>query len=303
MTSGGLFPTMSDKVSRAILLSTFFGTLLIWIGIQITLFLLADKFSIGRMTPTPDAAMILDLPSPSQNEIESVKEILKQRFIYLGKGSQCYAFQSQDGLYVLKFVRYDRLRSPFPYFLSGYKAEIRKKRQEALRESLQLAYISLKEESGLIHIHQDAAAPFQQTLLLIDKIGRNYRISCDTYGFILQKKAEPLYATLLTLKEKNQHTLASNYVKELFSLFEKRFQKGIEDLDPEIHKNSGFCDGKAMYIDIGQFKKNECAIDAEFQKRETIKMIRKLRLWSENNYSLLVEVIDRECRSDPGKQP
>ena len=48
----------------------------------------------------------------SPEDLTQAKEALNQPYAYLGHGFQCYAFQSQDGKYVLKFFRHQRLRLP-----------------------------------------------------------------------------------------------------------------------------------------------------------------------------------------------
>jgi hypothetical protein len=273
----------------------FFVLLILGIAIPVESFLRADKFSISRMKPSAEIALTIELPLPSDLQIQEIQEILKQPFSYLAKGSQSYAFQSQDNRYVLKFIRYDRLRPSILDILNKTKQRIRKNRRDILQESLYLAYTRLKEETGLIYIHLNPHLSLNQKIHLTDKIGRRYLIDSDTYGFTLQKKAEPLYAALLRLKENNQHALATHYVHELFSLFAKRFEKGIVDQDPAIHKNSGFCEGKAIYIDIGQFKRK--TLNADAQQQEISKMVRRFYEWSQENYSGLVEVIDKELRS------
>ena len=53
-----------------------------------------------------------ELPTTS-DDVHNARNILKEHtFHYLGHGFQCYAFESDDGLYVLKFFRYQRLRQP-----------------------------------------------------------------------------------------------------------------------------------------------------------------------------------------------
>lgn len=46
-----------------------------------------------------------DMLSLSNLEKERVNQILAQKFSYLGKGCQSYVFLSEDGEYVLKFVK------------------------------------------------------------------------------------------------------------------------------------------------------------------------------------------------------
>jgi len=46
----------------------------------------------------------------SDQEHQELAQILNQKFSYIGKGAQCYAFVSDDQLYVLKFFKFKHLK-------------------------------------------------------------------------------------------------------------------------------------------------------------------------------------------------
>ena len=99
-----------------------------------------DGFSIQR-TAFPLA--------PIQESLvdEETRAALQQTYDYLGRGHQCYAFQSADGRYVLKLPRADRYRLPFWLktctfpFLDSYREALQKDKQsrkEFLLNSFQI---------------------------------------------------------------------------------------------------------------------------------------------------------------------
>ena len=83
---------------------------------------------------------------------EEIQPILSQPFSYLGKGSQCYVFESQDGNYVLKFFRHRRYQPPkwITLFAPHNYLERKRERREELFQSCFLAQEELRESSGLI---------------------------------------------------------------------------------------------------------------------------------------------------------
>src|SRR5690349_15990834 len=91
---------------------------------------LTHGFRIGKLH--------LDFPYQPQWEIAcdpAIERILRQPFTFLGKGSQSYVFESQDGQTVVKLFRFDR-----PDAIQ-------------LFDACKLAYDSLRDETGLLYIH------------------------------------------------------------------------------------------------------------------------------------------------------
>lgn len=158
-------------------------------------FRLTDDFRLANIT--------YEQPPRPEWDVTPEKElkiILQQPFTYIGKGSQSYAFASEDGHYVLKFFKYKHLRphwlvdalSPLPYFNAYRQKQIKRKQRklEHLFAGYHLAWSSLRDESGLIFIHLNQTQGLYPTATLYDKIGLKRSVPLDSVVFIVQKKAQ-----------------------------------------------------------------------------------------------------------------
>ena len=67
-------------------------------------------FTIGNITSDFTHRKEWEIDPISNDEKNQLKKIFSQKFRYLGKGCQSYVFASDDGAYVLKFVKYQRFR-------------------------------------------------------------------------------------------------------------------------------------------------------------------------------------------------
>lgn len=195
---------------------------------------------------------------------EDQRAILSQRFYYMTKGAQSYVFVSEDGKFVLKFLRQPHLailklwhRWPLP-FRSLIKEKIEKKELEMAKDiqSIQLAFHNLKEETGLVFIHLGASGD-QLPIKIMDKLHIEHRLNAGAVAFIVQKKAVTAKQQFQKWFQHHQVEEARDGLKQLFSLIKSRRSKQIVDLDPNLIKNFGFVEGKAIQIDTGRFFKDE----------------------------------------------
>jgi hypothetical protein len=95
--------------------------------------------------------------------VSTIEELLNQKFYYLGKGSQCYVFESEDRKTVLKFFKHNRYRIPkisnlilYPQFLAALcqkQKEDKEKKRDALFQSCTIAFEELRDDSNLIYLH------------------------------------------------------------------------------------------------------------------------------------------------------
>lgn len=243
---------------------------------------LSDGFRLSKIAAA--------LPASDHALPVTVRDQLSQKFFYLGKGSQFYVFESEDGQCVLKFFRMNRYRPfhfpsqwPLPSFLKTIQQIRLNEKERKLRklfQSCQLAEEKLKEESGLMYLHLEETRSLKTEAILHDRLGRPFAVEMDIYPFLLQKKAEPALPYLARLIDEGKEKDAESAMNNLFALLVRRCQIGIQDGDPEIYKNAGFLkDGKALFIDIGQFEENLSLQAASVQNKEIEKTTRKLRQW------------------------
>jgi len=167
--------------------------------------------------------------------------ILNQSFRYLAKGAQCYVFISEDGQYVLKF---------FNQVL--YK---RKGQEERNKDFLSytIAYDHFREETGLVYLHLAPEQTPLKKITLIDRLNIAHDIELGSLEFLLQKRAHLAVSSITTAMIAHKEDDAKKVLNALFDLTRKRLEKGILDRDPNITKNLGILEDKALQIDVGRF--------------------------------------------------
>lgn len=244
-----------------------------------------DKIHAGR------AASI----SHTVSEQARVRKILNQPFTYLGKGAQCYVFESQDKNYVVKFFRAAesdpmRLFSHLPF--NSIKEKIAAREQKRMRDfaSYELAYANLKEETGLVFVHLDTSSDLKKEILLVDKLNIQHKIASDRYAFVLQKRADLVKTAVKSWIEQGEEKKAKDALANLVHLLSLRAKKGIYDADPNLTKNFGFVGSQPIQIDCGGFSTDKKGLPLHFVKGG------ELSYWLKDNYSALSSAFEEELK-------
>lgn len=225
---------------------------------------------------------------------EALNDILSNSFRYLAKGSQSYAFVSEDNKYVLKFFRHNRWRlSPFSKGLARlfvFQKKLRaweKKKNEVLHDTFASCLVSFHtffEETAMIALHLNNTEHLPHKLILYDKLGRKHQIDPNQFTFAVQKKVEMTSDVLEKFRRNNQLSEAKNAISALIDFSTQRFEKGYLDKDPHLIRNFGFLDGKAIEIDIGGFYQDPKKDAYYFHHNEIEKIKHKLLPYLEKNY-------------------
>jgi len=238
-------------------------------------------------------------------EIAKVNHLLDQPFSYLGRGFQCYAFISADGNYVLKFVRYQRLRPPeiFDWLpqiewvkkMKQEKQELHDKRKNYIFTSFKLAYECVPHETALLYVHLNKTKGLHKRVCIRDRVGTTYEIPIDRYEFVLQQKAFLIKPTIEQLMREGKVDEAKKRIGQIFQLLTSCAKKGVLDTDGAlIRKNNlGFLDDRAIYIDAGKL-----ALKSKIKRKKVfvkdLKRLRPFEKWLEEHYPSLVPSFDRQ---------
>jgi hypothetical protein len=230
------------------------------------------------------------------------KELLQQPFRYLGKGKQSYAFVSADGQYVLKLFnnRYQQKiafyhfleKCPFLNNWAQMQLTYFSYKLHKTFTSYLIAYQELKEETGLVAIHLLPTDSLQVDLTIIDKIGISHKLPSDQTAFLIQKKADLVYPTLLALKKQGDLKAAKEHLLSLLLLLQSKYKKGIFDNDPLIRTNFGFLKGQAIQIDVGPFSFEPAICDPSLYLPEILRITSSLKKWLEINYPVLLPFLE-----------
>jgi len=254
-----------------------------------------DGFSIGRITSsfsTNNPAW--EIPATNA-QIERANAILKQPFYYLSHGFQCYAFISQDGGYVLKFPRQQRLGPPrlFTYLpdISFIKRKReaktlkRQKRADELFQSLKIAFLEIPHETGVIFAHVNKTRNQHPKISITDKTGATYEITLDDREFVLQRKAKHVKSTFYKLMRVKNVAKAKERIDQIFQLLTACAKKGVLDMDGALisKNNIGFLEDRAIYIDAGRLAHTNSIKTKEKFTRD-LKRLRTLHKWFMQQY-------------------
>lgn len=273
---------------RPLLLSAILS-LFILIGGFILYVELRDDFSLANISPEKADHLGWALPSQPVQPPQDLDLFLNRSYSYLGKGHQSYAFISDDGKYVLKFIKFTYLKpSRWPSWLPPYKKQSRKGQLKRLQRVLigyDLAFKKDQENTGVSYIHFQKTDYLNKKIQVIDKYGFSHTIDLDQVYFILQKKASVTRDLLKFLLKNQRLPLAKQRIRQILDLYVSEYKKGLYDTDHNVMSNTGFIDGHPIRLDVGRLK-----FDPEMQKPEFFKAdlekisSQRLRKWIKKNF-------------------
>lgn len=239
----------------------------------------------------------------TQNIDPEIVKILDQKFIYLDQGCQTYVFQSQDGQYVIKFIRYSKYELPFwmnclCFFEKGKAYQQRRLafRQSKFHHSLRSYEIAgdfMKEETGVVFSHLQPTKCFIKNLQIKDRLGRKFLIDLDQSGFLLQKKVIPLRMKFLEYKKQKDFTKAKELTVSFLKTVQEMAKKKIVNCDYNCVKNSGVLENRIIFLDVGSFfwakdKGNPSLKDQMFI------FTKHFRKWAIKEYPELLDFFEEE---------
>lgn len=234
---------------------------------------------------------------------ENLNDIFSQKFTYLGRGNESYAFVSEDQKTVLKFINMEHLTPrkwvaylPFP-FLHDYRVRKFDRREKRLKETFgtcRMAYEELKNETGLIFIHLNKTKTLNKTLTIVDKKGKEHAVDLDSAVFIVQEKAELFYARIKKFIQEGKSADVPRAVQSFLNFIELRCQKGYFDEDKGITSNYGFIGDRIIQIDIGRLRKKESHEDQV--ERARLKIYSAIKRHHPEVFSAFLEPVEARCR-------
>lgn len=189
---------------------------------------------------------------------------LAQKYRFLGRGRQCFAFESEDGKYVVKLPRTDIYQipawlrfSPFENLKKQY-AKQRGEQERFILQSFRIAYEELHEQTGTLALHiGHTGSKTGKRISLIDRLGCSFHLPVETTTFVLQTKHPILMKAFLAAREKGERHEAERILSAFIDIVVDRGKRGIWNRDESFLRNYGFDGEKAFQIDIGSFYHKE----------------------------------------------
>ncbi len=266
-------------------------TFVVLILARIVFYSMTDGFSLKRIQ-FPKIAYTPSNP-PNQTELSLLQDAFKQPYFYLAKGSQAYAFESEDKQYILKLFKCHHWNDgswaenlPLPERLQNWLNSLVKRRRDKIantRNSFRIVKDKLTSECGVFYIQDTPAQSYDLTVTIIDRAGRRHLINPYELGFALQKKATLVFPTLESWAKSQELDKIKNSIESMIALMYRRCQKGIYDSDPDIHKNAGLLGERAIFIDIGSFHEKEQIRQSSSTIYDIQKSLKSLIPWVQKN--------------------
>lgn len=255
---------------------------------------LTDDFRLYNMTYQLPFDAPWEVPLLTDNEHAEIAQILNQKFTYIGKGAQCYAFVSDDQNYVLKFFKFKHLKPnlfvdlipPFGPFNIYKQACIERKKRKLIGvfNGYDLAFRENRKGSELIYLHLVPTNHLKLQATVIDKIGMERKIDLDDVVFLLQKKGETLRTRLNHLLKQGRLQEAEQTMSAIISMYISEYQKGIFDHDHGVLHNTGFIGDQPFHLDVGKLNKDIRMREVDFYKKDLEHVVWKMDVWIKRSY-------------------
>ena len=263
---------MTDRIFK----SKFFWILVVAFGIVGGSYKIYQHKTLGfslakissRFTYNPAWA----IQEPKGEELDRLKNLFNQKYTYLASGSQSYAFASADGKYVIKFFRMKHLT---PRISDLWRPERRAHQKENLLSIFgahKLAFEELREETGLVYIHLNKTDHLKTILPAVDKWGRTHRINLDCTEFVMQERAELIFARLKKLDRKG----VEKSIEAVLQLVRLQCDRGIVDHDKAVRNNYGFVGDRPIHLDVGRLYRAD-------KPQEVERIGARIQVWLEEN--------------------
>lgn len=270
------------------------AVILALLGLSRLYFRLTDDFRLANITYEMPFHQEWEISPMDSAQQEQWNEILNQKFYYVGKGAQSYAFKSADDKYILKFFKFKHLKPsmwvdllpPIGLFQTYKEKQIERKNRllNSVFDGYRLAYEVHAEEAGLLYIHLNKSHDLNKTVTVVDKIGLEKTINLDEVPFILQEKAKTTRQVMTELMQKDDISNAEKRIKQIFDLYLLEYEKGIYDRDHGVMHNTGFVGEKPIHLDVGKLTKDDRMKEKEYFKPDLLRIESKFNVWFKNNY-------------------
>lgn len=283
---------------------------IICLGLARFHYVLNDGFTISNISSKSSDLLTLNIRDLSSSEMHDFNEAVHQDYTYLGKGCQSYVFVSQDGNYVIKFIKHQSFRSKpwvnaFSFIPSVEKFRVQKANEkriklETLLWSWKTAFENLPQETAIVYVHINHIPDLEKMITLYDKLGFKHKIDLGEMDFLIQKRATLLCPTIAQLMTSENDSKAKDLIDQLVSMLLDENQRGYIDNDHALMQNTGVLNGNPIHIDVGQLVFNEKIKDPSVHQQELYNKIYHFYKWLEVNYAELALHLEKRLTAAIG---
>ncbi len=267
----------------------FILVVLISYGLGRLYFYTTAGFTLGNIHSDLKHHIQWDTREPTEEETLKFQESIGQPYYYLGKGCQSYVFLSQDGKYVVKFFKFQRVRPQnwinfftFIPSVKEYQNDKIKEKEKKLNNlflSCKVAFDDLKNETGIVYVHLNKTDHLHHLLTVYDKLGLKHQLDLDRLEFVVQQRANMFADTIDDLMLDGQVEQAKLLIDRLLIMVLSEYHNGYADNDHALMQNTGVLNGNPIHIDVGQLIYNETVCDPAVYHQELLNKMTQARKW------------------------
>ncbi len=224
--------------------------------------------------------------SPGAKSSALPPEFFLGPYRYLGKGHQCFAFESLDGRYVLKLPRIHRRTVPFwgkcallPERVRRRIANDRQGRLAFVRESFRIASQEFSEGTSVFYEHFSRTSDLPAPCIVYDLLGRPHAIDLNRTGFLLQEKKPLMMPRLLQALKEQKREEAVRILDAFLELLSTRARLGLFNKDFSFAENFAYEKGVVIQIDVGSFFRRPGVPLSETYEKSIRQGTRHIRKW------------------------
>jgi hypothetical protein len=175
-------------------------------------------------------------------------------------------------------------------FRSLYAKEIEEQRNKDFKSYVN-SFIHFPKETQLEYLHLASTSDLNQKISLFDKIGVLRSMDADKSCFLLQKRADLLYPSLLSYIKQGKLEKAKELLSSLAELSFQFVANGI-DSPTTVEKNIGCVGLQAILIDVGRVLQRE-AYPLNGPKIEDMDhCVHHMRKWLDHHFPPLREHLE-----------
>lgn len=247
-----------------------------------------DSFTISSISSSRPYNEAFATSEPRKEELEKA---LDQKYTYFRRGGQAFVFLSEDGEYVIKFLKQRMFRPswllnhlPLPRLFRDKRNWKRLDKLKRDFKSYKFAFEELHDQTGMLYLHLNPTTHLQKKLSITDRLNISHQINLDQFDFIVQKRAKEVNHYIETLMNQNRIQEAKKAIKDLIALIPLSEKKGYRDRDPDIQTNCGFIGDQAVKIDVGRFLKK----DQRYTKTQLENILEPFETWIKERHPTLL---------------
>lgn len=275
----------------------------------VALFLKLDK-SVHRMTSGFGAEQLLevdalsdlsfadDFPSPTLEEKHCLTQVLNQKFTLNDKNPYFYTVVSEDKNYEIKLFRKGLFRdrrwvSHIPLSINPYYRDRlqRKENKEHFFASCRNAFVSIKEEAGIIYSHLSLVELCPLKVSILDKKGKEYRLNLNQFAYCVRRRPDLLYTRLAEFIDGGDTQSAEKVVVSIVDLIRRLKSKGVVLDERTVCQQMGLVDGKAVHTEILCQYQDRNGQDIDSQ--DLSKWVAPLKVWLQGYYPQCISCLER----------